>query len=204
MMDKDLFLTIKQCKLYKTVGNDLQYYIFKDNIKQKIYIIFQESRSKIDWKVNFNFPSKVYKRQSKFYLVHRGYVKSWKSCNDIIMNELISFIQSNPNYEVVISGWSYGGAISQLCAEDLYYRTKIKPTLITFGSPKILYFLFSKKHFENCCKEIKQYYQPNDFVTWMMPFFFVHHLNKVKCGDNFNIKKLFNTEYLHMHYNEVL
>ena len=204
MTDSELFLTIKNCDNYKTAGDDVQYCILRNPIEKKVYLIFQETRSDYDWKVNLDFPCKPYKHQNKFYLVHRGYARTWKSCNDTIMEELISAWKLDTSVQIIICGWSYGGAMAQLAAEDFYYRTQHKPDLTTFGSPKILYFYRTKKHFKNSCNEIKQYAQINDFTTWCVPFPFVHHIKKIKCGDKFSLKKIFKTEYNHTHYNEVL
>lgn len=205
MTDSELFLTIKNCDNYKTVGDDVQYCILRNPIEKKVYLMFQETRSDYDWKVNLDFPCKPYKHQDKFYLVHRGYAKAWKSCNDIVMKDFITAWELDPKYTPIVCGWSYGGAMSQMAAEDFYYRTKHKPDVITFGSPKILYFYRTKKHFRNSCNEVKQYAQINDFVTWCIPFPFVHFIKKVKCGDKFNLIKLIKeTAYNHCNYDKVI
>lgn len=204
MEDKDLFLMIKECKNYKTVGNDVDYCIMVNSSEKRIYLMFEESTSDTDWKVNFTFPSKVYKHQSEFYLVHKGYVDSWKSCNDEIIKDFIKTCNIAPTFTPTVIGWSYGGAMAQLAAEDFFFRTGTKPDLTTFGSPKILYGLFTKKHFKNSMNIVKEYKNINDFVTWCIPLPFVHHINKIKCNSKFNLLKIFKTEYNHTHYNEFI
>lgn len=204
MTDSELFSMIRPYKNYKTVGLDVQYCIIRVPNEKRIYLLFEETTSKIDWKTNLNFPCKIYKNQEGKFLVHRGYAKAWKSCNDEIMEEFITACNLAEDFSPFIIGWSYGGAMTLLAAEDFYYRTKRRANVITFGAPKILYFNKTKKHFKNSIGRIKQYAQVNDFVTWCVPFPFVHHINKVKCGDKFSLKKIFKTEYNHTHYDEVL
>lgn len=86
--------------------------------------MFQESRGVDDWITNFSFPVKPYKNQENKLLFHGGYVEAWKSANDRIMADLIGMSNCNPDYAVEISGWSLGGALAVIAAEDFYFRTK--------------------------------------------------------------------------------
>lgn len=174
---------------YETVGIDVQYQIKK--IDGILYLLFQESTSKKDWEINFDFPVKVYKKQENTILAHRGFVKAWKSCNDIIMDNFIKAITDEYKMinKIVIAGWSYGGAMAQLAAEDLHFRTHIKPVLITYGSPKILFGRKPKKYFTSCIdKESKQFANRSDLVTKVPPFYST--FNRIKLG-KFNLIELF-------------
>ncbi|MCQ2088178.1 MAG: lipase family protein [Bacilli bacterium] len=206
MTNKNLFLYIKQYKKsdYKTAGIDVQYQIEIRPDERKVILIFSESNSNQDWKTNFNFPAKLYKNQKGDFLVHGGYVNAWKSCNDEIMNSFIESCKQLPEYTPLITGWSFGGAMSQLAAEDFYFRSGKKADVITFGSPKILYFKKSQKHFRASCNDIKQYTRINDFVTWNIPFPFVHFIEKTMLKERFSLKMIFNTAYTHTHYDELL
>lgn len=206
MTDKDLFLYLKHYKKkdYKTAGLDVQYQIEVRTDEKKVVLMFSETNSDLDWKTNFNFPAKLYKNQTGKFLVHGGYVKAWKSCNDEIMQSFIASCINYQDYTPLITGWSFGGAMSQLAAEDFYFRTGIKANIITFGSPKILYFKKSQKHFRTSCNIVTQYSRINDFVTWTIPFPFVHFINKTKLKEKFSLKEIINTEYTHTHYDELL
>lgn len=206
MTDKELFQYIKKLNDYTTAGLDVQYKIEIEDQARRINLFFEESMGSIkdqDWKTNLDFPRKVYKNQEGRFYVHRGYVKAWRSCNDQVMAELVAAHQTHPDYYVRIIGWSYGGAMSLLAAEDFHYRTRRKAFVTTFGAPKILYGRRTRKHFLNCAFYY-QYTQINDFVTWCIPFPWVHHANQKKCPQKFNLRKLLHTEYTHTHYDEVL
>lgn len=197
MTNKDLFLYIKNIKIWISRGLDVQYTIQTIDEEKKIYLIFQETRSSFDWTINFLFPAKVYKK----YFIHRGYIKAWKSAKELIQD----FVRKTEEtgYSPVICGWSYGGAMAVLAAEEYNYQTGKKAEVITYGAPKILYFKHTKKAFSNC-GIFRQYANINDIVTWCIPFPFVHHVNKIECPEFFNLRLLLHPEISHCNYDEML
>ena len=120
MKPSELFKLIRDSE-YITIGDAVDFVIKVFDDEKTIRLLFEESTSLRDWKNNFNFPIKPYKNQE----------------NDEIMENLINSYKVYPDYRIEICGWSYGGAISLLAAEDFYYRTKIKPDVITFGLQKL-------------------------------------------------------------------
>lgn len=207
------FNNIKDMSQWKTTGLDVDYRVVSSHTEEIIYLYFKESDSKLDWVINLYFPKKVYKGQENYMLCHRGFVKAWKSANDVIMDELLTTIKNHPTYQVFICGWSLGGALSQLASEDYYYRAKqclsthnipIMPTLITYGSPKVSWGKRTQKHFQNCCKAIYQIANYNDLVTYLPPFPHLKHIGlKKRIGDKFSIKKLFDPQTYHTNYGDI-
>lgn len=196
----DLFKLIKHSD-YTKVGKDVDYNIYVMQEEKKIYLLFFGSNSLMDWRINFNFFSKVYKNQKSCLKIHRGFIKAWKSANDVIMGELIKLVNEHPDYRVVIAGWSYGGAISILASEDFYFRTLKKPILITFGSPKIVPNKKSKDYLLSCCHSVRQFNQDNDLITKLVPFY--RHIKEIGCGENFSLFKLFNVKKYHTTYHKI-
>ena len=82
----ELFKLIEDTE-YISGGDDVQFAVKPVEEEKAIYLLFQESTSKRDWQVNLDFPVKVYKQQQKFFLVHRGWAKAWKSINDMVFRE---------------------------------------------------------------------------------------------------------------------
>lgn len=123
---------------WKTAGEDTQYII--ENNNGKVLVAFCGSNSKIDWLNNFRFWKVPYKDMNIKFRVHSGFLKAWKACRDIVMQEIID---CNPT-EILITGHSYGGAIATLCMEDCWFRFKHEKGLdipikcYTFGAPRIL------------------------------------------------------------------
>jgi len=204
MTYSEFYTYLKHKNDYKTAGDDVQYHIQIDTESRIILLCFEETISKFDWKVNLDFPSTVYKRQKSLMLVHRGYVKAWKSANDQIMNELLPICEENPDCQLIIGGWSYGGAMSLLAAEDFNFRTGKKAIVVTYGAPKICYFYFTKKHFLKSILLCHQFVRINDFVTWCIPFPWVHHVRKSILEEKFSFKELFRTDITHCNYQELL
>lgn len=118
------------------------------------------------------------------------------------MSKMKEKIQLYPSYKVEILGWSYGGAMAQLAAEDLHYRELIKPDLITFGSPKPLVGKKTQKYFRSCCNEVHQYSNINDCVCYLPPFIGYKRISTDKIGSNFCIIKLFKPSKYHYSYGD--
>lgn len=195
MLDKDdLYKVITFIKNWKSVGDDVEYAII--TYEDFCYLVFKQTDSKRDWINNFNFPVKPYKNQESCLLVARGWGNAYKSCNDEIMNDFISQLNGKVP---VICGWSYGGAMSVIASEDFYYRTKIKPIVITYGAPKPLFGTRSKRYVNSCTQYTRQYSHKSDVVTLLPPFLGYKRLCSNWIG-KFNLFGLFNPEKYHCIY----
>lgn len=184
---------------YDKAGKDVDYKIVLEGDILKVF--FLGSNSKIDWIHNFDFPITVYKNQVSPIKAHRGFVKAYKSANDAIF-EKIGKIEDLSTKIVYVVGHSYGGAMSILFAEDFYFRYNIKPKVITYGSPKVLYGKKATEYVRSCCNEVSQFAHRNDIVTYMPPFPFYKHVSLVRFG-KFNFFSLFNPGKYHQCYDEI-
>lgn len=192
MKPHDLFNVIGRERGYITSGDSVQWKVKTDHEEKAVYLVFQESADKRDWINNFNFPKKIYKKQESCLRVSRGWGNAYKSCNDEIINVLIDESKKNEYYTVNIVGWSYGGALSLLAAEDYYFRTKKKANVCTFGAPKPLWGKKSREYVRSCINEIKQYSFINDIVVYLPPFLGYTRASTDKIGRKFRLKELFN------------
>lgn len=188
---------------YFTSGDFVDWVLLIDDVEQCIYLMFQGSNQKRDWQNNFNFPVKVYKKQESCLMVARGWGNAWKSCNDEIMASTIQAAENNPEYDLIICGHSLGGEMAILAAEDLYYRTEIHPVLVTFGAPKSIFGSKTAEYINWCCSgDVYQYADRNDIVPFLPPFPGYRHIKKIKIGERFSLKKLFNPIVYHMSYGD--
>lgn len=194
MTDKELYKLIQNTKYIKTTMDVDYQIIHKDGC---CYLLFQDSRDKQDWKVNFNFPRKLYRGCRM--MVHRGYGKAYKAVREEIIPKYI--LEVWPSEEMVIAGWSYGASMAILAAEDLYYLYEQKVKVITYGGAKIAYGLFTRNYLKRCM-HLTEYVQQNDLVTWMVPWGW--RISKKVVGDNFSFKRLKNSGYYHTHYSEFI
>lgn len=192
MKPYELFKLIKDTK-YKTIGRDVDYQITV--IDGRPCLLFQESTSDQDWKTNFDWIPVEYKN----FKAHRGFVKAWKSGRSKILKEfceLVDVYTTRP----LIAGWSFGGAMCVLAAEDFFSQTGVKADLISFGAPMVTYNKASAEYVESCCNICCEYSQRNDCVALCPPVPGFYHLNRVKLGDRFSLIKVFNPGVYHQEY----
>ena len=205
MKPHELFSLIKNTEHseYNEHGDHVNWLIKIDHEERVIRLLFEESNGKKDWLNNLKFPIRPYKKQENVLWVAKGWGNAYKSCNDTIQTALVSTVNEYKNYGVEIIGWSYGGAMAVLAAEDFHFRTKLKPNVYTFGAPKPIFGKKSKKHIEDCCSEIKQYANVNDCVVIMPPFPGYKHINKIKVGNRkFNLIEWFKPKIYHTIYDD--
>lgn len=183
---------------YATVGLDLDYSV--QIVDGHAVLYFQQSVQNADWWHNFDFALSVYKNQENHMLIHHGYAKVWKSANDQIMAEFIEAVHK-ADKKPLIAGWSFGGAMAQLAAEDFHYRTGIRASVLTFGAPKIAGDKKTAEHIR-CSGDFLQFAEHNDITSYMPPLPWYHHINLVKIGRSFNLFELFKPHIYHMEYDK--
>lgn len=200
----ELFNLIKSIKHseYTTSGDNVQWIIKVDDVNKVVMLIFEETADKRDWINNFNFPVKIYKKQESCLLAARGWGNAYRSCKDEVMYAMEVAIDIAKDYDFHICGWSYGGALSVLAAEDFYYRFHKKASVYTFGSPKPLWGKKAQRYVRSCINDIRQYNHINDCVTLLPPFVGYKRVVKNKIGKGFSLCKLFNPNVYHCIYDE--
>lgn len=165
------------------------------------YLAFQGSCSWLDWLHDFCFLVKPYKNQEHKMLVHAGFARCWKSCNDEVMAKFIGLCSISKE-RPVITGHSMGGALSVLAAEDFAYRTGIKPIVPTFGAPKVAWGKKTKEYLESRA-DFLMFAQRNDPVPRCPPLPGYKRLNTIEIGEKFNFFKMaFNPNKWHQLYGE--
>lgn len=207
MKDSEIFTFIKNFKdwtVVKTKLHELNYTIQADPGIQTTYVIFQESNGKKDWKDNLNFlpiSIKPYKNQETVLKVHRGFAREYKSGNDEVLASVKAAIESYPGHKIVVSGWSNGGAVALLCAEDIFFNFKIRPDLITFGAPKVCANKKTAAYVYSCIGKATEYCHKSDMVTTVPPGFC--HVAKYPLGE-FSLKHFFQPKEYHTRYDEFI
>lgn len=187
---------------YRKSGYDLDWKVLVFDDEKRVRLLFQPSSSKKDWFINIAgfFPIvRIINYLPILFTV--GWKKVYDGCSDLIMEDLIRNINEHPDYDVEISGHSYGGAISVIAALDLYKRTKIKADVTTFGAPMPLFSIFSKLFAKLLLGNVTQYAHWNDVVTYCPPLIGYHNVTVKKLG-SFSIKGLFDPYNYHLSYSD--
>lgn len=101
-----------------------------------LYIYFEKSNGKTDWKNNFDFPAKPYRDMQNKWFAHRGFLKVWKVIEPHLKEEILD---ENVKH-IVIGGYSHGAAIAVLCHEYCKYnRSDILIEGYGFGCPRVVW-----------------------------------------------------------------
>ena len=114
------------------------------------------------------------------------------------------------DYEVIIAGWSHGGALSFIAVEDINFRTRsnkndpdtgLKPIVLTYGAPRVFSDDASIEYVRSCVKLFVEISNYND-ITCRVPFGYRRTSTCGCIGDKFNFFKLFNPFKYHSNYEE--
>ena len=137
-----LFLTCLRIP-YSQIGVSANYAIKREG--DILYLFFQSSEGKEDWKSNLDFPAKAYKRMGKtVWFAHRGFLKVWKEIEPMLAKD----IADEAFQKIVITGFSHGAAIALLCHEYVWYhRPKLRQAIegYGFGCPRVFWGLKNKR-----------------------------------------------------------
>lgn len=108
------------------------------------------------------------------YRVHCGFLAAWKEVEDIIIEKII-----NPEYQnIVIVGYSHGGALAAFCHECVwFYRPDLREKgLVTyaFEAPRIYAGFKVKKELQERWAHCYIIRNNNDIVTHCPPSIFCY------------------------------
>lgn len=166
---------------YTRVENSGDYYVERNG--DSLYIYLEGSNGITDWKNNFNFPAKPYKRMGKTaWLAHRGFLRVWKSIEKYVE----PYIKDETVKDITIVGYSHGAAIAVFCHEYAWYhRPDIRGSITGygFGCPRV-FWGFKKKKVKQRWERFTVVRNINDIVTHVPPFLFgfSHVGTMVKIG----------------------
>ena len=125
---------------YVHTASDADYALVREG--GTLYVYFEASDGATDWKNNLDFPAVRVKNGVS--LVHRGFSRVFESIREPLAEALLDKTVT----EVVIVGYSHGGALAVLCY-DLAYR--IRPDLrgkihgYGFGAPRVYFGLRTRR-----------------------------------------------------------
>lgn len=158
-----------------------------ERVDDTLYIYFEWSNGKTDWKNNFDFPAKPYRDMENMWFAHRGFLKVWKVIEPHLKKEICDASVEH----IVIGGYSHGAAIALLCHEYCKFnRPDIMIEGYGYGCPRVVWGTLTKtvkKRFEgftmirNC----------RDIVTHVPPVLFgyrhVGHILKIGTTEGYSL-----------------
>lgn len=177
---KELYERILNAK-YIHVGDETASYC-TEREGNTLYILFQWSNGKTDWKNNFDFPAKPYREMKNKWYAHRGFLRVFKAIEPHIKEQ----INDASIDRIIIGGYSHGAAIALLCHEYCKFN---RPDAAVFGygygSPRVVWG-FVRKAVKNRFKGFTVIRNGCDIVTHVPPacFGFRHVGKLVHIGQN--------------------
>lgn len=155
---------------------------------KKTYIYFGGTISTYGWIRNFFFDKKVipYNNQNTQIRIHHGFLEAYLS----IRQQVHNVIKILGNTNIIISGFSLGGAIATLCAVDIQYNFPEIGFIDCYilGAPRV----GNSQFVESYNKRVPNTYRiinGKDIATKLPPFIFNYeHVatkeNIIKIGKN--------------------
>lgn len=89
-----------------------------------LYIYFEDSNGLNDWKNNFNFPAKPYRKMQNRWFAHRGFLKVWRVIEPYVEDQICDLSIER----IIIGGYSHGAAIALLCHEYCKFNKRATAT----------------------------------------------------------------------------
>lgn len=161
---------------YKKTEESGDYALLREG--ETLYLCFQCSNGKEDWKNNFDFPAKPYKDMGIKWYCHRGFLRVWNA----IKPHIYDAVHDTTVRRIVVVGYSHGAAIATLAHEYVWYERKdLRPTLegYGFGCPRC-YWGKMKPELKERWKNFHPIRNLDDIVTHVPPSFLgFRHVNDV-------------------------
>lgn len=101
-----------------------------------IYIVFRGSTSTTNWVSDFDTELTPYSACQDCE-VHLGFFDAYGKIRQQIVDAMTAIRQQYPDYQIVVTGHSLGGALATLAALDLISMGCTKVQLVNFGSPRV-------------------------------------------------------------------
>jgi len=139
-----------------------------------LYLLFEWSDGKEDWKNNFRFPAKPYKHMEHAWFCHGGFLKVWKAMRTEIEDKVAELLSSHSKIgKVVCVGYSHGSALAVLATEDMeyIYGKSYEVSGYGFGAPRVLWGIVP----EDVKKRLRRFTSVRnipDLVTHVPPMLF--------------------------------
>ena len=166
MHPSELFKRIHRSGGYRHIGKHLSYKFHKIRKDRTIYVCFQGSNGMTDWLHNLlTIPNRMEPVDGCGWFVHAGFARVWRSGRDTVMAELEKVMRVQPKgFKVVFAGFSHGGPLAMLAAQQWNQRTGEKCQCVTFGSPKLAWAAEARRVL-NESMILTNWINPADIVT---------------------------------------
>jgi hypothetical protein len=164
---------------WREAGNKTHYGIMtQDNV---LYLVFEGSVQPEDWRYNFRFWVKPYKRMQHTWYAHAGFVEAWKLAHDQIHKDVTDLLFMSKLDTIVITGYSHGAALATLAHEYFAYHGYNVKT-VAFAGPRVMWF--PTRAVLSRLADFRMVGLHGDIVTYAPPALFGYrHVNLQRIGE---------------------
>ena len=117
MDTQELFLTIQNSTDYREdpAGFQINWKYIRNDEEKAVYILVQETKTRKDWRFNFQFLPRIYKYYGQRVAVHSGWYKLANILANYILYDLrYGELKEVSGYRFIFTGWSAGAAVAQI------------------------------------------------------------------------------------------
>ena len=114
-------------------------FIAVDHVHKLVVLSFRGSASQQNWIENLKF-GQVCTDLCPHCGVHHGFWEQWKGMSLMVISNMVAATAAHPDYRVIVTGHSLGGAVASLAAADLRKNSSHlmdHTELFTYGSPRV-------------------------------------------------------------------
>lgn len=148
---------------YTTVDNGASFAVEREG--GKLTLLFEKSNGATDWRNNFDFPAKPYRKMKNKWFAHRGFLKVFKSIEPYIADKINDLTVS----KIDIIGYSHGAGLALLCYEYVKFnRPDVEASGVGFGCPRV-FWGFARKNVKKRFEGFVVVRNGRDIVTHVPP-----------------------------------
>lgn len=121
---------------YENEYGDVAGFLAADTTNKLLVLSFRGTRTVDTWVANLDFIQQSITDVCDGCWAHSGFWKAWQSVADVLPGELEDAVQKYPDYEIVFTGHSFGGAMATLGATAMR-NAGYTIDLYTLGCPRV-------------------------------------------------------------------
>ena len=152
----------------------------------ELSLMFRETVGKEGWMSNFRFTRTPYSNMVGSFKVHTGFLELYKSIREEVLS---ACEQTSGDTPILLFGYSQGGAVAQIAAEDIQYHMHVENRIpetnvwtYALGAPRVFGWRRPKY-----AQGINLLEMAGDIVTWVPPWLFGYR----KAGNTYRIPNKF-------------